>query len=216
MSASLKSYSRYVNLMKIILPVGIILSLGLSLGWPYLTSLNKEAFSLVDPTHPEIRENRMVHPCYMSTDEKGQPVQVNAEWAKNRTETLADLVNPKGEITMAEGDTFYLEAQTGVYDSQGKVLNLEGKVTLTSTDGYWVRTEKAHATLETKTIDGDTTKTIDGDTYIEGEGPMGKIMGQKGFTVESKSHGNVLTLKGRSRIIINKAAMKKHKGSHAH
>lgn len=203
---STNRYSRYVNLMKIILPVGILLSLGLVIGWPYIQSLGKETFASIDPSRPEIRENRMLRPHYMSTDEKGQPYHVDAEWAKQRTENLADLTSPEGSITMLEGQTFDLKAQKGLYDSQKKALNLEGDVTLTSTDGYLVKTEKALVTLD--------NKVIEGDTYIEGEGPTGKIMGKKGFKVENRPQGKVLTLKGPSRVIINKAAMKMKKESH--
>ena len=161
-----KSYSRYVSLMKTILPVAILLSIGLAIGWPYFHSLSKENIAMVDPSQPEIRENRMVRPHYMSTDGKGQPFHVDAEWAKQKTENLADLVSPQGSMTMAEGQTFNLEAKKGNYNSETKVLNLEENVTLTSTDGYRVQTEKARVTLD--------NKIIEGDDYIEGEGPTEK------------------------------------------
>ena len=188
--------------MKAILPVAILLTVGLAIGWPYIHSLSKEHISIVDPSHPEIRENRMVRPHYMSTDEKDQPFQVDAEWAKQKTENLADLVNPHGSITLEKGQTFNLEAKKGDYDSEAKILNLEENVTLTSTDGYDVKTEQARITID--------NKIIEGDSYIAGEGPTGKIKGQ-GFKIEKRPGGNVITLKGRSQVVINKAAAKKHK-----
>ena len=201
-----KGYSRYVSLMKAILPVGILLSIGLAIGWPYLHSLSKDTSPAVDLSQPEILENRMVHPHYMSTDEKGQPFHIDAEWAKEKTETLSDLVSPHGSMTMAEGQTFDLEAKKGHYDSQKKVLNLENDVILTSTDGYHVQTEQACITLD--------NKVIEGDRYIEGEGPTGKIRGQ-GFKIEKRPGGNVITLKGHSQVVINKATAKKHKANDA-
>jgi len=198
-----KGYSRYVSLMKVILPIGILLSVGLSIGWPYLHSLSKENTPFIDTSQPEIQENRMVRPHYMSTDEKGQPFHVDANWAKQKTENLADLVSPHGSITMTEGQTFELQAKKGHYDSQTKVLNLEENVTLTSTDGYHVQTEKARITID--------NKVIEGDNYIEGEGPTGEIMGQKGFKIETRAHGKkVITLKGPSRVVIkNTSKLKK-------
>src|SRR5438445_11968455 len=103
---STSAYSRYVSLMKVILPVGILLSIGLALGWPYLTSTRKENIPQVDASHPEIRENRMVRPHYLSTDKKGQPFHLTADWAKQKTEDLADLISPEGSVTMIEGETF--------------------------------------------------------------------------------------------------------------
>jgi lipopolysaccharide export system protein LptC len=202
-------YSRYVSLMKVILPVGILLSIGLAVGWPYLTALNKQSFAFVDPSQPEILEKHMISPHYVSTDEKEQPFHMVAQRAKNLTDNLADLVNPKGAITTIEGETFNLEAQKGLYDTQAKVLNLEGNVTVTSTDGYLIKTEKAHVTLD--------NNTIEGNSYIEGEGPAGTMRGKNGFKVENRHNGKkVLTLKGPSRVVIYKAFTKKPKGSHAH
>lgn len=205
---ALQGYSRYVGLMKIILPVGILLTLALSFGWPYILSLSQEGLVLLDMSRSDIRENRMVHPQYVSTDNKGQPYQVNAEWAKQRTDTLADLTDPHGLMTVIEGDSFDLKAKNGVYDMNGKLLGLEGGVILTSTDGYHVQTEKAQISLD--------TSIIEGDVYVEGEGPTGSIRGQNGFKVESRSGGKIITLKGPSRVVINTAALKKHKESHEH
>jgi len=209
MKASSSSiYSRYVSLMKVILPLGILLSIGFALGWPYLMSIGKESFSIIDPNHPEIQENRMVRPHYISTDDKGQPFHLNAEWAKQKTENLADLISPRGSMTMLEGETFSVESQQGHYDSQTKTLTLEENVILTSTDGYHIKTDKAHLTID--------NKMIEGDHYIEGKGPTGEIMGAKGFKVETRPEGKkVITLKGHSRVVINNAPLKKKKESHA-
>ncbi|OFW90804.1 MAG: hypothetical protein A3C41_01755 [Alphaproteobacteria bacterium RIFCSPHIGHO2_02_FULL_42_30] len=181
------------------------MAFGFTFGWPYIMSLGKEDMVLVDASRPEIQENRMVHPHYVSTDETDQPFHVDADWAKQTTEGIADLTNPSGAITVEEGQTFNLEAKEGYYDNQGKFLDLKGDVTLTSTDGYHVHTQKARITLENKVIEGDLS--------IEGEGPAGKIYGQNGFKIENRSEGKkVITLKGPSRIEINRGSLKKKKG----
>ncbi|OJW50617.1 MAG: hypothetical protein BGO67_05965 [Alphaproteobacteria bacterium 41-28] len=203
-----KSYSRYVSLMKVVLPVGILLSVGFVVAWPYILSLGNEEVAIIDASQPEIRENRMVHPHYLSTDNKGQPFHVNAEWAKEQTENLANLVNPESSMTMEDGQTFNVEAKEGHYDKKTKVLNLKGGVKLTSTEGYLVKTEQAEVAIE--------KKVIEGSSYIEGEGPTGKIMGKNGFKIENRPKGlKVITLKGPSRVVINKSAMKKKKEPHA-
>jgi LPS export ABC transporter protein LptC len=192
--------------MKLILPLGILLSIGFALGWPYLNSINKEAVQQVDATHPEIKENRMVRPHYISTDKKGQPFHLTADWAKQQTEDLADLISPEGSMTMIEGETFNLKSQKGHYDIEDKVLTLEDKVTLTSTDGYHITTEKARINID--------NKIIEGDAFIEGNGPTGEIMGTKGFKVETKENGKkVITLKGPSCVKIKSASRKKDKKS---
>lgn len=203
-----KGYTLFVGLMKVLLPVGILLTIGLAVGWPYLNSLEKEEKILVDSSHPDIQENRMVNPEYVSTDKKGQPVRVDAEWAKKQTDTLSDLVKPHGTMVMAEGETLEVNAKSGQYDNEKKTLNLEGDVTLTSTDGYKLKTESASVDTE--------DKIVEGNSYIEGSGPAGSIMGTNGFKVENKAHGKkLITLKGKSRVIINRTAVKKKKESNA-
>lgn len=198
-----KSYSRYVSLMKVVLPVGILLSVGFAIGWPYILSLGKEEVAFIDTSQPEIKENRMVRPHYLSTDKKGQPFHVDAEWAKEQSEKLANLVNPEGSMIMEDGQTFNLKAKEGHYNSETKVLDLKGDVTLTSTDGYHVQTKEARVTVD--------DKIVEGDSYIEGEGPAGEIKGE-GFKIENRAQGKkVITLKGRSQVVINKSAMKKQK-----
>ena len=199
-----RSYSRYVSLMKVILPVGIIAALGLTFVWPYMISYDKEELVLIDTSQPEIQENRMVRPHYVSTDAKGQPFRVDAEWAKQNMQTSTDLINPSGAIETEEGETVNLQAKEGHYNSETKALDLEGKVTLTSTDGYHVQTEKARVSFD--------NSVIEGDSIIEGEGPSGNLRGQNGFKIENKSGGKkVITLKGPSRVEINKTSLKKKK-----
>ena len=206
-ASSFNAYSRYVSLMKIILPLGIFLSIGLTLGWPYLTSIGKESAPHLDASRPEIQENRMVRPHYISTDNKGEPFHLTADWAKQKTEDLADLISPEGSITLIEGETFNLESKKGHYNTQEKILTLEDNVTLNSTDGYHIKTEKAHISID--------NKIIEGDRFIEGNGPTGEIRGEKGFKVESRSGGKkVITLKGRSRVVLKNASRKKDNKHH--
>lgn len=203
----LKNYSRYVSLMKIILPVGIVLSVGFAILWPYLLSLDKEKVAEVNTSHPEIQENRMIHPRYLSTDKKGQPFQIDAEWAKKQADNISNLISPTGSLTMTQGETFNLKATEGHYDSQTKILKLEGNVTLKSTDGYNVQTEKARVAVD--------DKIIEGDTYVEGDGPTGKIMGENGFKITTLPEGKKrILLKGHSRVEITQVKMKKSKEPH--
>ena len=207
-SRDMKRYSSFVSLMKVILPFGILFAVGLAIVWPYLNSIDKDETKVVDTSSPDIKENRMVQPQYVSTDKKGQPFTVDAEWAKKKEENLSDLVKPHGTMVMKKGETLELSAKTGQYDSEKKILNLEGDVTLTSSDGYRLKTEHAH-------VDSDE-KIIEGDSYIEGEGPAGSIMGQNGFKVENKAEGKkLLTLKGQSRVVINRSAVKQKKEQNA-
>lgn len=184
--------------------MGIAATMGFAFAWPYIIPHDKEEIILIDSSQPEIQENRMIRPHYVSTDGKGQPFHVDADWAKQNTQTNTDLINPSGALETEEGEILKLQAKEGHYNSESKYLDLKGKVTLTSTDGYRVQTEKAHVTFD--------NSVVEGDSFVEGEGPAGKLRGQNGFKIESKSEGKkIITLKGPSRIEINKTTLKKKK-----
>lgn len=203
-----KNYSRYVNLMKVTLPVGIILSVAFAFSWPYLQTIKTEEVATVDTSKPEISENRMIRPHYLSTDEKGQPFEVDAEWAKNKSEHETELFNPEGSLTVFEGEAYKLTAKEGHYNKEKQTLDLFQDVNLKSSDGYEVRTQEAHVNIN--------NKTVEGNVYIEGEGPGGAIMGSNGFIIENRPKGKkIITLKGPSRVVINDSALKKKKESHA-
>ena len=201
------NYSRYVSLMKIILPIGIILSVVIAIFWPYLQTVKTEEVVTVDTSKPEISEKRMIRPHYLSTDAKGQPFQVDAEWAKNKSEHETDLYGPEGSLTVFEGETYNLKAKEGHYNKEKQTLDLSEEVTLTTSDGYVVKTESAHIDIN--------DKKIEGDYRIEGEGPGGEIMGTNGFIIENRPKGKkIITLKGPARVVINNSDLKKKKESH--
>jgi LPS export ABC transporter protein LptC len=195
MAKKLRVYSFYVSFMKILLPIGIVATLGIAIGWPYLTSIKKENIIPVDISQPEIKENRMVRPHYISTDAKGQPFRLDADWAKQHSEDHAELINPEGSMTMLEGETFTVESQKGHYDTENKTLTLEKNVVLTSTKGDVIKTEKAHVDVDKGVISGNSP--------IEGKGETGEFKGE-GFRVEKRAKGKkVITLTGHSRVVIN-------------
>lgn len=198
-------YSFYVSLMKILLPVGIVLALGLAIGWPYLISVNKENLLAINASQPEIKETRMVRPHYISTDEKGQPFQINADWAKQKSEDVAQLSNPQGSITVVKGETFNVQSKKGHYNSQDKTLTLEKDVVLTSTNGDVIKTEKAFVDIDKGIISGNNP--------IEGKGESGEFKGE-GFRVEKRENGKkIITLTGHSSVVFK--PKKKNKDSHS-
>jgi lipopolysaccharide export system protein LptC len=180
--------------MKRFLFVGIFLILGVSIIGPYVMSFQKQQ----ETAEQVPSDNRMIHPRYMASDEKGQPYEVTAEIATQVTEKEpTSLKNPEGSLTLEEGQILTVKAKNGLYDAQGKFLNLDGDVILTTTDGYRVKTEKANVTLSSKTIQG-------GDP-VEGSGPKGTLKGADGFEIRHQEGGDIITLKGRSQVVINKA-----------
>ncbi len=188
--------------MRIILPIGVILAIGMSFALPYILSPHKEKGAPINIATPDIKENRMLNPQYTSTDEKGNPYAIKADWAKQRTDKVADLFRPQGTMVMTEGQTVQVIAQKGIYDLDKKNLELKQDVTLTSSDGYHVTTEAATFAVD--------NQSIESTTYVKGKGPMGSLEGSEGFKIQtSPGGGKIITLKGPSCVTITPGYGKK-------
>lgn len=190
-----KSYSRFIGFIKIALPIAGVLMLSLIFLWPYLQKPTVESTEFANTSQPDVVENRMVHPRFMSTDQKGQPFELDAQWGKQVTEELASLTSPHGKLTNSKGITTDLKSETGTFNHENKTIDLNGDVLLSTSDGYVVKTQSAAIDINTQTVDGNEPVTA--------EGPLGSLKSEDGFIVEENDNGKVITLKGKSRVIIN-------------
>src|SRR3990167_507771 len=189
---TLRRYSRYVAFMKGFLFIGIFLIFGASIIGPYITSQTEQETTEQIPSN-----NHMIHPRYIAADEKGQPYEVSAEFATQVAEKEpTSLENPQGSLTLQGGQILTVKAKNGVYDANGKFLDLKGDVTLTTTDNYYVKTQEANVILNSKIIRGSVP--------VEASGPKGSLKGEGFEIVHDEKGGEIITLKGRSQVIINK------------
>lgn len=195
-----KSYSKLVFFIKVALPLLGVFMLSLIFLWPYLKNQVIESTEFADLSQPDVVENRMVHPKFMSTDEKGKPFELDAQWGKQMDETQADLTSPHGKMTNAKGVEIDLKSNEGTFNHMDKTVDLAGDVVLSTSDGYVVETESAAIDINTQTVDGNVPVTA--------EGPMGSLKSQNGFTVEEGDQGRIITLKGKSQVIINSDSLK--------
>ncbi|MEB3702205.1 Putative LptC-related OstA-like protein [Candidatus Bealeia paramacronuclearis] len=198
------NYSRAIFILKIALPLAGVFMLSLVFLWPYLENQILESTEFANLSHPDVVENRMLHPRFMSTDENGRPFELGAHWGKQLTENQAQLTSPHGKMTNAKGIEVDLKSNAGTYANDQKAVDLTGDVVLTTSDGYKVQTEAAHIDINTQTVDGNVP--------VQGEGPMGSLKSQNGFTVVERADesGKILTLKGKSQVIINSKAAKEN------
>lgn len=206
--SEIAKYSRFVSRLKILLPLGggaILLAVVI---WPFISSKKEAPLTNIDESSPAVTENRMLKPRYASTDKKGRPFEIEAEWGKPSSPSTkveeADLITPSGRITTEQHGDVILNAKHGHYDKEKNYLELDTEVVLETEDGYHFATEKADVDIDKKIVEGRVS--------IKGHGPKGEFQARDGFRLEETKDGNnIMTLKGPSRIVINPDALKKVK-----
>jgi|GEM_PF-1146171 len=164
--------SKLVRRLRIALPVLAVVLIG---AFFLNTRSNQvdEAF-LEDFVNLEVTpdELEMANPRFAGIDEKGQPFEITAE-AATRTPDADEVVslNRPRAVTQGSHEQTVVFANSGLYRSNEKILELEDEVTLEhviGSDNYVLRTPAA-----TVLIDEDR---VESDRGVEGEGPGGNTL----------------------------------------
>lgn len=187
-------YSRFVGLMKIVLPATAVALAALVLFWPQINPLdNRFRLKPVQVTIDDLENLRMVQPRFVGTDAKNQPFTITADQATQEagaSDTTA-LASPKGDLTLNNGSWIALAASEGVYHKQTRLLELWDEVNVFHDAGYEIKTRRAKADLGEGNVFGDDP--------VEGQGPDSHLRGE-GFRIYDK--GARIAVTGKSRLVL--------------
>jgi lipopolysaccharide export system protein LptC len=190
------AYSRRVAFLKRVLPaigVGLLL---LVAGWPRLEPL-LDSMRLTIPVieRRDARELRMVDPRYAGIDRLNRPYVLTAAAGRQMPGRgdLMSLDRPRGKLILHGGARVVLTAATGIYQTQSRLLDLFGDVTLTHENGTRFVTQAAHLDL--------AAEIASGHDPVSGQGPSGDITAQ-GFRVLDK--GDRIFFTGRSYLLLKR------------
>ena len=194
-------YSRFVDLLKFLLPATALVLGALVVLWPQLMGgygslivpmLVRDAVVIGDSM-------TMRQPRYSGQTQTDEPFEVVAETAvidpnqPNRIR-LQDL---SAGLTRRNASDIKLTAASGVYYRSIDKLNLKGDIELTTSDGYRFQTEQAQISLARGRVTGDErvrgsgpTGTLEADRFdIRDGGAVLRFEGQVKVTVEPRSPG---------------------------
>ena len=186
-------YSRFVGLMKLMLPLGATALVVIVVTWPYLSgredgiplSFSSMGLGLTEKVF-------MTNARYMGSDDKDQPYTLTAELMSEEdgVEDAIRLTKPQADIMLNDGSWLALTADTGVLIRKSEQLTLEGGVNFFSDAGYEFRTQRAEINL--------ASKRAHGDEPIEGQGPFGTLNADS-FRLEDQ--GNTIFFEGNVRMV---------------
>lgn len=189
-----KWYSRFVQMMKILLPVVAALLIILILLWPYLRSEDlRFRLSFAALTANRNEDPSMVNPRFLGIDKENKAYSITADLARNLAAgtSSVELEMPKADITLDDGTWLVLTAKTGIFRRAKKTLDLTGAVNLFHDSGYEFKTSKAVIDLQKGMASGSEA--------VRGHGPFSEIQGE-GFRLFDK--GKTIIFTGKSKLVI--------------
>lgn len=189
-----KWYSRFVRMMKFLLPMVALLLIVLILVWPYLKTEDIGfRISFAALTADQTEDPSMVNPRYLGFDKDNQSYSITADLARKLAQgsMSVELEMPKADLTLEDGSWLVVTAESGVFRRLEKTLSLTGAVNLFHDSGYEFRTQRARVDLEKGTAEGDAP--------VRGQGPFGDLQGE-GFRLLDK--GKTIIFTGKSKLVL--------------
>lgn len=168
-----RRYSRFVRLMKIVLPVAAALLVAAVMAWPGDDDKAPDfQLSLMGLERTEAGELGMSKGRFIGTDTRNQPYVITAESARpdgvnSMNVTLRTL---QADLSMADGTWLSVTAPSGRFDRTAEQLKLTGPVDIFSSNGFELHTPEATVDMKTGTASGDAT--------VQATGPMGNLTAQ--------------------------------------
>jgi lipopolysaccharide export system protein LptC len=189
-----RSYSRFVALMRVGLPVVAAAIITIVIAWPQLSEAPKGFRLGISEVAPgDSGDQRIVNANFTGTGSEGRPYTITADsaWQAQKSPDSIQLAFPKADLTLNTGAWLAMSAETGVFDRQSQLLDLEGAVNLFHDIGYELHTPSAHIDL----VNG----SAQGDDPVQGQGPGG-TMTSKGFRIMDR--GQRIMFTGKSRLVL--------------
>jgi len=195
-----RRYSRFVALMRFMLPLVALTLVGAIIIWPQ-SQHRPEGFRLAiaDFNVPDQGGQRLVNARYTGMDGRNQPYAVTADTASQieAGQAAVALTQPKADITLDDGTWLALTANSGTFQREAQILELSGGVNLFHDAGYEFRTESALIDLG--------MGAAYGEDRIDGQGPFGSLSAD-GFQILER--GQRILFTGKTRLVIHPEAEK--------
>lgn len=190
-------YSRFVRVMKVLLPSLAAVLLAMVVVWPKLR-LDDSSFHIgfAKLSPDAVQTLAMENARYFGVDQNNKPFSVTSDQAtqEDGQPDVIDLTQPKADFTTKDGSGVYLQADRGYYHQHAQRLDLAGNVSLFHDKGYELHTEQAVVNL------ADTS--AHGEAPVHGQGPQGRLEGE-GFKITGK--GSDVLITGKSELSLRAA-----------
>lgn len=191
-------YSRFVGLMRFLLPTIALFMLGLVVLWPQIVGgIGTIMPMLASEKFDGAEAMLMQKPRYVGETEAREPYEVIASTAVVDPEAPDKILLDGLDARLERGGAadVRLLASNGIYDRTKRQLDLSGEVELLTGDGYHFQTSEARIRLDRGRVDGDQP--------ISGAGPAGTLRADR-FRI--REGGDVMHFEGDVRVVVSDQA----------
>ena len=204
---ALHVYTRYVKILRLLLPAMAIIGFLSLLIWPWWKERQQNIFDLarkqeaasVAAQTDSVAPLQVVKPDYQGVDTKGRAYRITASRVEQNLNPKAPILLIEPMATLAldpatdtePGRTISLQAMHGLYDAHAQTLDLKGAVILSYPGAYDIQTDD----LAVDIARGAAMTT----TPVYGKGPRGFLSGQ---SLNIADKGAVIVLKGPSKLVL--------------
>ncbi len=187
-------YSRFVGLMKWLLPLSAVALALLVVVWPYFNEQQRGlplSFAAIETSV----NNKlfMTNARFLGSDDRNQPYTITADSVVQAAgdSDMVQFIRPKADIQLDDGSWLALTAARGALRRSDETLTLDGGVDVFSDAGYEFRTAQIEVDLRSKVARGDQP--------VEGQGPLG-VLSATGFTLDR--NGRTIRFSGRVKLVL--------------
>lgn len=163
-------YSRFVAVMKRILPVGAVVLMASVIVYS-LMPRHQERYLQMQQTGVVSSDLTMTKPSFTGADEKGNPYKITAaeviQDPKAKDKMRAELKQVDADMQFANEGWISASAGHGYIDAQAGTLTLDGGLSIFTDNGYELHTPSANAFIKTNILEGTAT--------VSGHGPLGEF-----------------------------------------
>jgi lipopolysaccharide export system protein LptC len=191
--ASGRTYTRFVRLMRLMLPLVALGILAIVLAWPRMTIDT----ALLEETSIELPQtigrNELTSPVFESRDQKDQPFRITAKRAiqGEENDALVVLDTPNGVVQLRDGAVLNVNAEKGAYREDVQRIFLEGAVDVDYDGQYRLQSPTLH--MDMKSSDAWSEDKV----FISGE--MGEV---RAAGMEARNDQGLLIFKGPATLIL--------------
>ena len=158
-----RRYSRLVALMTVALPLGALALIAAI----FISARDRGELTDIFTAEELARLGaglRLDNPRFAGVTEDGEPFVVRAEWAlpDSAMPRVIELEEPRGEIELDDGRVVSVEAAGGRLEREAETATLRGGVTIETSDGYLIETERVEVEFDARTARAPGTVTVSG------------------------------------------------------
>ncbi|MGD9637873.1 MAG: LPS export ABC transporter periplasmic protein LptC [Alphaproteobacteria bacterium] len=189
---SVIGYTRFVKILKLLLPAIASVLIGLILIWPQiLAEKDKFKINIGIPEFSRIESMRMVNAKFFATDNKNQPYSLSADLAMETEpgSMIIELTKPKADIMMSDNTWVAAEASNGVFKQKDEILELNDGVSIFHDGGYNFEIGKMK-------IDLKKGEAVSNEKILFAA-PFGEVAGE-GLSISEK--GNKIKITGKTKV----------------